>query len=121
MMRFTVDCNGSPACVESDVSGNDVVIVGSAVPMAWTRPLALAIAARGFRVMNFDYGPPTGWEGTPEPRTCVEQIDDVLAVMTSLSIKSAHVVGLSRGAITAFGVASRHPGRADSLILGLPV
>jgi len=51
----------------------------------------------------------------------VEQIDDVLAVMASMSIRSAHVVGLSRGAITAFGGASRHPGRADSLILGFPV
>ncbi len=33
MMRLTVACNGSPACVEVDGSGDDVVIVGSAVPM----------------------------------------------------------------------------------------
>lgn len=89
--------------------------------MAWTRPASLAIADRGFRVVNFDYGPPPHWTREPQPRTCITQIDDVLEVMGATGVERAHVVGLSRGAITAHGLAARHPARVLSLVLGFPV
>lgn len=96
-------------------------MVGAAVPLAWPRPAAEAIARRGFRVTNFDCGPPPGWKGDPIQRTCIEQINDVLAVMDHVGIAKAHLIGLSRGAITAYGMASRFPERVGKLVLAFPV
>jgi 3-oxoadipate enol-lactonase len=89
--------------------------------MAYTRGASVALAAKGFRVTNFDYGPPEGWAGEPEVRTCLDQVEDVVEVMDACGISSAHVVGFSRGGITAFGLASRYPGRVNDLVLVFPV
>jgi pimeloyl-ACP methyl ester carboxylesterase len=48
-------------------------------------------------------------------------VDDVISVMDGTGITRAHVVGLSRGAITAFGLASRFPERTRKLVLAFPV
>lgn len=116
-----VDCRGKPAVVEVLGEGPDVVIVGAAGPMAYTRGAAVALAAHGFRVTNFDYGPPEGWIGDSETRTCLDQVTDVVDVMDALGIDAAHAVGFSRGGITAFGLAARYPDRVNDLVLVFPV
>lgn len=116
--RLEVDCAGRTAHVEVMGHGPDVVFVGSAVPMAWTRPAALALSASGYRVVNFDYGSD---DEDPEPRTCLEQVDDVVAVMDAVEVASGAIVGMSRGAITAYGLAAERERRADSLVLAFPV
>lgn len=121
MEYHQVDCRGQPAVVEVNGEGTDVVIVGAAVPMAWSRPASVALASMGFRVTNFDYGPPEGWDGESVARTALDQVEDVVAVMDATGITSAHLIGLSRGGITAFGVAARHPLRVDDLVLAFPV
>ena len=75
----------------------------------------------GYRIINFDYGPPENWDGEPVPRTAIDQIEDVVDVLDALDIESAHTIGISRGAITAFGLAARHPRRVDDLVLVFPV
>lgn len=80
--------------------GTDVLIVGSAVPMAWPRPTALALAAMGYRVTNFDYGEAED-PASSQARTCIDQIEDVLDVMDALGIERASTIGLSRGAIAS--------------------
>lgn len=116
-----IECSGALASVEVVGSGPAVIVVGAAVPMAWTRPAAESIALRGFRVVNFDYGPPKAWTGDPIPRTSLAQVADVSAVLGALDIAHAHVIGLSRGAITAYGLAARFPNAVDKLVLGFPV
>jgi 3-oxoadipate enol-lactonase len=113
-----VDCRGREAVVEVSGSGPDVLFVGTAVPMAWSRPTAEALAGLGFRVTNFDYG---SGHPSPEYRSALDQIDDVVAVMDALGLDAPVVVGLSRGGITAYGLAARHPDRVSALVLVLPV
>lgn len=113
-----VDCRGREAIVEVSGSGPEVLFVGTAVPMAWTRPAAEALSRRGFRVTNFDYGSD---HPSPAYRSALDQIDDVLTVMDALGLDAPVVVGLSRGGMTAYGLAARHPDRVSALVLVLPV
>lgn len=118
---FQVDCRGLPARAEIAGSGPAVVVVGGAVSMEWTRPYGAALAEVGYRVLNFDYERPDGWDGAPEQRSCLDQVDDVVEVMVTAELGEAHVVGISRGAITAYGLATRHPERVETLTLVCPV
>ena len=115
---FTFDCNGRPAQVEVVGSGPDVVMVGAAVPMLWSRGASTELAQLGFRVTNFDYG--SGWDD-PEPRSALTQTADVLRVMASLDIGRASLVGLSRGAMTAYWQAVCRPDTVEDLVLLFPV
>ncbi len=117
-MQKLVDCNGCTAEVEIAGEGPDVVFVGTAVPMPWTRGSAEALANMGYRVTNFDYG--SGADDTVF-RTALQQVDDVLSVMDAVGIDSAVLVGLSRGAMTAYGLAAEHGDRVDGVVLAFPV
>ncbi len=118
---FLTDCSGVPAHVEVIGSGPVVLMVGSAIPKTWTRPLCLKIAEHGFTTVNFDYEMPEGWTRAPEPRTSVAQSEDAAHVLAAAGYDSAHVFGISRGGMTAFGVATRYPHLTDSLTLVCPV
>lgn len=113
-----VDCRGRQAVVEVGGKGPDVLFVGTAAPMAWTRAAAEALIRRGFRVTNFDYGSD---HPSPEYRSAVDQVDDATAVMDAMGIASPVVVGFSRGGITAYGLAGRRPDQIAALVLVMPV
>lgn len=113
-----VECRGRTARVEVVGDGPDVMMVGTAAPMEWTRPAAHALANRGFRVTNFDYG---SGADAPEPRTALDQVPDVVQVMTAVGVESAIAVGISRGGMTAFALAANRPRLVDRLILVAPV
>lgn len=119
--RFQVDCRGMPARAEVAGRGPALVMVGAAVSMAWTRPYCATVAELGYRVLNFDYQVPDGWVGEPEPRSSLDQVEDVIMVMVAAGFARAHVVGISRGAITAFGLAARRPELVETLTLACPV
>jgi pimeloyl-ACP methyl ester carboxylesterase len=89
--------------------------------MEWVGPSARILAASGFTVVNFDYRVPPGWVGETQERTALAQIADVLSVMDAADVEMAHVIGLSRGAITAYGLAAQTPDRVVSLTLAFPV
>lgn len=118
IQTLRVDCGGRAAEVEIVGEGPDVVIVGTATPMAFTRPAAVALAARGFRVVNFDYGS----DGDdPEPRTALAQVADVYDVLVAAAVETCVPVGVSRGGMTAFGLAAHHPEVVRRLVLVAPV
>lgn len=71
------------AQVEVVGAGAELVFVGAAAPMLWTRPAALALARAGFRVTNFDYG---SRAEEPLPRTALDQSLDVAAVMAATGV-----------------------------------
>lgn len=116
--HLEVDCRGQKAAVEVVGEGRPIVYVGTAAPMAWTRPSAVALAELGFLVVNFDYG---SVGADPEPRTALDQSLDVVAVMDEVGVGEGVLVGLSRGAITSYGVAARHPARVIALVQAFPV
>lgn len=116
-----VDCQGRPASVEVAGESPDLVMIGAAAPMMWTAPAARSLTDLGFRVANFDYGPPPRWDQGSEPRSAVDQLRDVLNVMDAVGMHRAHAIGLSRGAMTAFSLAARAPDRVDRLVLAFPV
>ena len=118
---FQVDCSGAPATGEVIGEGPPVLIIGGAIPMAWTRPLSSDLASCGFTAINFDYETPEGWEPESQPRTAIQQATDAATVLSASGYEQAHVVGISRAAITAFAVASRHEQMATTLTLVCPV
>lgn len=118
VQTLRVDCSGRAAEVEIVGVGPDVVIVGTAASMELTRPAALALAGLGFRVVNFDYG---SGADDPEPRTALAQVADVYDVLVAADVETCTAVGVSRGAMTAFGLAARHPEMVRRLVLAAPV
>ncbi len=121
MRRLEVDCRGATAIVDDDGTGPPVVMVGAASPRSLAARASAGLVARGFRVVNFDYGPPDGWHGTTIRRSAVDQAHDVLDVMDAVELDRAHAIGISRGAITAYALAAREPERIDHLVLLVPV
>jgi aminoacrylate hydrolase len=117
-VNYELDCRGCLAQVEVAGEGPDVVMVGAAAPMSLTRPAANVLADLGFRVTNFDYG---SGQASPTLRTALDQVPDVAQVMEATGLDTAHVVGVSRGAMTAFGFAAMHPSRVARLVLVAPV
>ena len=86
--------------------------------MVFSRPAAEELARLGFRVVDFDYG---SGASDPEPRTMLDQVADVIEVMDAAEVSSATLVGLSRGAMTAYALAADFPERVTSLVLVFPV
>ena len=114
----TVDCSGAEAHVEVVGEGPDVVMVGTAATMDLTRPAAIELSELGYRVTNFDYGTDAL---EPLVRSALAQVDDVVSVIDAVGIATATFIGVSRGAMTAYALAARHPHRADRLVLAFPV
>ena len=121
MTESWIELNDGPARIEVVGEGTPVMVIGAAVPIAWARPFCEALAVLGYRVINFDYGAPSGWEEDPLPKTCLDQVDDVVAVLKDRVAGPAAAVGLSRGAITAYGLAASHPSLVSRLVLAFPV
>ena len=121
MTRSEVDCRGAVAVVDDLGEGPPIIVVGAGSPRSLAGRAADGFVAAGFRVVNFDYGPPDGWTGEPVLRTSIDQVRDVLQVMDAVGIERAHAIGISRGGITAYALAARHPDRVDRLVLTVPV
>lgn len=113
-----VHCRGRQARVEIVGEGLPLIFVGAAAPLMWSRSAGQALASLGYMVVNFDYG---SGAVDPEVRSALDQASDVLSVMDSLEIETGCLVGLSRGAMTAFWFAANHAERVSALVLALPV
>ncbi|WP_375778141.1 alpha/beta fold hydrolase [Bradyrhizobium sp. ma5] len=87
------------------------ILTSSAI---WHRE-ALALAARGHRVLALDS---RGHGQSEAPRGLYAMDDlvaDAIAVLDHFGIRRAHVIGVSQGGMTAFGLGVRHPDRLLSL------
>lgn len=74
--------------------------------------------AEHFRVLAFDQRG-SGWSDKPDHDYSIPMYaDDTAALMESLGIERAHVVGMSMGGMIAQEFALRHPGRLRGLVLG---
>ncbi|MGE5247816.1 MAG: alpha/beta fold hydrolase, partial [Verrucomicrobiota bacterium] len=73
--------------------------------------------ARHFRVLVFDNRGTAAAGVPPGPYTTAQMADDAAALLTSVGIERAHVLGVSLGGMIAQEVALRHPDRVDGLVL----
>lgn len=113
--------HGAPAHVEVAGRGDPpLLLIGGAVPPGWADGLIQELSPAR-RIISFDYRPPDGWAGAPEPRTQVALSRDALAVLDHLQIDLADVLGYSRGAVAAYAAAFHAPGRVRSLVLLAPI
>ena len=115
-----------------------VLIMGTAAPLTmWDDEFCAALAARGFRVVRFDYRDTGRSSATPgampssigdmmaafaagtlKPAYRLEDLaDDVIGLLDVLGIDRAHLLGLSQGGGVAQLAAVRAPGRVNALTL----
>lgn len=61
--------------------------------------------------------PPSGVPSSPDSYSQEIFVSDMLAVLDSLKVERAHIVGLSMGSMTSLHFGLRHPDRALSIVL----
>ncbi|MGV9797258.1 3-oxoadipate enol-lactonase [Mycobacterium sp. NPDC003449] len=77
----------------------------------------IAQLEKHFTVVRYDT---RGHDKSPVPDgpySIDDLADDVIALLDTLDVERAHVVGLSLGGMTAMRLAARNPGRVDRLVL----
>ncbi|MGY3694774.1 3-oxoadipate enol-lactonase [Bradyrhizobium sp. USDA 3240] len=87
------------------------ILTSSAI---WHRE-ALALAARGHRVLALDSRGHGQSEAPRGPYAMDDLVADAIAVLDHFGISQVHVIGVSQGGMTAFGLGVRHPDRLLSL------
>ena len=99
-----------------------LLVMGQGTQMlAWPDGLCRALAERGLYVVRFDNrdtGLSTHLRRGPlalSPYTLDDLTSDTLGLMDALEMRSAHLVGISMGAMIAQLLAIRHPARVLSL------
>ncbi|MGX1102508.1 alpha/beta fold hydrolase [Bradyrhizobium elkanii] len=87
------------------------ILTSSAI---WHRQ-ALALSARGHRVLALDSRGHGQSEAPRGPYAMDDLVADAVAALDHFDIARAHVIGVSQGGMTAFGLGVRHPDRLLSL------
>ena len=102
-------------------SGSPVVLIHgmhSSGAMNWTMPGITAALAQNHRVIVMDC---RGHGKSDKPETDAAygaaMVEDVIALLTHLDIRKAHIVGYSMGGMIALKTAALHPERVQSLLL----
>jgi pimeloyl-ACP methyl ester carboxylesterase len=114
----TIDLNGVRLAYREIGSGYPLLMInGFASTMdTWNPPLLATLTAH-FRVIIFD-NRGTGYSSASDEQFSIRLFaDDTLALMASLRISRAHVLGLSMGASIAQELVLANPGVVDRLIL----
>jgi 3-oxoadipate enol-lactonase len=71
---------------------------------------------KSFRVLRYDQRGHGGTQATDGRYNFEQLAADVIALFDALSIKRAHVVGISMGGMTALALAQQYPDRVDRVI-----
>jgi pimeloyl-ACP methyl ester carboxylesterase len=112
-----VDTGAVALWTEQQGDGPDVLLIaGLSDPVeAWGFQLA-GLSDR-YRLTAFDNRSAGRSPMSPDGFTVVDMADDAAALLRSLGIEHAHVMGFSGGSVTAQELALRHPDLVDSLVL----
>ncbi|MBR0794340.1 alpha/beta fold hydrolase [Bradyrhizobium jicamae] len=87
------------------------ILTSSAI---WHRQ-AIALAARGYRVLALDSRGHGQSEAPHGPYAMDDLVEDAVRVLDHFRIAGTHVIGVSQGGMAAFGLGVRHPDRILSL------
>ena len=98
-----------------------ILVMGATASMlGWPDQLCDALANHGFYVIRFDHRD-TGESTTVQPGDATYAVEDmaadVIGVMDSYGLDSAHIMGMSLGGYISQILALTHPGRVRSLTL----
>lgn len=108
-----------------------ILIVGLGLQLTyWPQPIIAGLVERGFHVITLDnrdsgrsfftdVAPPTALQQFLRKRTpgydLGDMANDVIGLMNSLNLETAHVVGMSMGGMIAQTLAARYPERVRTL------
>lgn len=120
VLTLRSEANGAPVTIEVHGEGPPILLIGAGVGRELGAPLTRALRT-DHAVVNFDYEPYEGWDAPPEGRTCVQMAADAVSVLDHIGLARAHVVGISRGAVSAYAMATRFEARVLSASLLVPV
>jgi 3-oxoadipate enol-lactonase len=110
----TIDTN----CEITERPGAPVVMLSHSLgsDLSMWDPQMKVLEAR-FRVLSYDTRG-HGQSEVPEGAYTLDQlVDDAAALLEALKIDRVHFIGLSMGGMIAQGLALKHPGRIESLVL----
>ena len=113
--RGTANVNGTSIYYETKGKGFPLVLVsggGILDRRGWDEQFETF--ARHYRVIRYDV---RGIGKSARPEAPFSHSEDLYALLTSLKVKRAHVVGLSVGGAIAIDFAIEHPEMVDGLIL----
>ena len=118
-MQFALSTDGSRLAYEETGHGTPVIFVHEFAGdmRSWEPQLrhfgqryrAIAFNARGY--------PPSDVPESAQAYSQAQAADDIAAVLDTLGIEKAHVVGLSMGGFATLHFGFRHPARARSLVV----
>jgi pimeloyl-ACP methyl ester carboxylesterase len=115
---LTADVNGVTIAYQDLGSGSPLVLInGFASTMDMWSPRVLAALARHFRVIIFDNRGTGFSSASDDPFSITLFARDTLALMDTLGISRAQILGLSMGASVAQELVLAYPERVDRLIL----
>jgi pimeloyl-ACP methyl ester carboxylesterase len=105
-------------CYQESGEGHPLVLImGLTATMDWWDPVLLEELSRSYRVIIFD-NRGAGRSECPRGDFSIELFaDDTVALMDSLGIDRAHVLGYSMGGMVAQELVLRHPQRVGKLML----
>jgi pimeloyl-ACP methyl ester carboxylesterase len=84
--------------------------LGSSAQLNWVRPGTVkTLSDHGYRVIAHDF---------PESAHGVQMVEDVIRLLDASNISRAHIVGYSMGGMVALKLATMHPTRVQSVVLG---
>lgn len=105
----------------SNARGAIVLVMGATASMMWwPEEFVAALATAGYMVIRYDHRD-TGRSTTGAPGVANYAVDDLsndlMSVLDSYGLASAHVVGMSLGGLIAQLTTVKHPDRVKSLTL----
>ncbi|GAC1615061.1 MAG: alpha/beta hydrolase [Gemmatimonadaceae bacterium] len=112
-----VEVNGTQLAYQIAGSGHPVVLIHAGVADSRMWDDQFDAFARQFRVVRYDM---RGFGQSAMARGTYSDRDDLLALLESLGIARAAIVGVSKGAMVALDFALDHPERVDVLVLASP-
>ena len=117
-----ITANGAQFEYVEQGQGEPLILVHGALGDFRTSPLQLESFAKYYRVIAYSrrYHYPNPWVGDGRDYSPLLHSEDLAALITSLGLDRAHIVGSSYGAYIALFLAVRHSELVRTLVLGEP-
>jgi pimeloyl-ACP methyl ester carboxylesterase len=117
-----LQANGRNFHYRQQGSGPDVILIHGVTGdlSIWFLCDAMGVLGRSFRVTAFDLRGHGYSDVPPDGYTSADQAADVMAIMDTLEIERAMLVGHSFGAVIATHAAVLHPDRIDAIVVSDP-
>ncbi len=102
---------------EDSIKGTILLIMGiTSDALFWPKKFLEGLSASGYQVIRFDNRDTGMSDWLKEPYSIRDLANDGIAVLNSLQIQKAHLLGVSMGGMIAQQIAIDYPERAQSLI-----